>query len=69
MRAAERGKEVVQHVAVRQIYDGHTGAPLETIAVEHVVVSQGQIEQTALLDSWRIAIVVFGSGRRYRYQV
>lgn len=39
VRAAERGKKVVQGIFARQVNDGQAGAPLIVVAVKNVVVT------------------------------
>ena len=56
VRPAERGKEVVENVVVRKVDDRETGAPLVTVAVEEIVVSQG-----GLLGA--------GAGRNYSWRL
>ena len=44
VRAAEGGEEVVESVFVGQVDDGEAEAPLVAVAIEQVVVADGQIE-------------------------
>src|SRR6202161_601953 len=61
VRAAECGEEVVQSVFVGKVHDGEAEAPLVAIAVEEVVVADGQVEQVPRSDARRILVVVFGA--------
>lgn len=61
MRTAERRKEVVQGFLVGQVDDREAQAPLVTIAVEEVVVADGQVEKVPRCDARRILIVVLGA--------
>lgn len=45
VRAAERGKEVVQRVLVRQIDHREADAPFVPVAVEQVVVAHREVKQ------------------------
>lgn len=45
VRSAEGRKEVIKGHCVRQIDDFQAGAPLETVAVKEVVMSDGDIKQ------------------------
>jgi hypothetical protein len=63
--SAEGGKEVVQHVVVRQVDHGQLRTHFVFIAVEQVVVSDGDIEEVARRNSLRIMIIVFFEGGRY----
>ena len=65
MRAAEGGEEVVHGVLVCYVDRCEPDAPLVAIAVEQVVVPDGDVEQVARLHARRIAIVVFGTLQRY----
>ncbi len=47
MRAAERREKVVQRVLVAEVDRGETSAPLVAIAVEQIVVADGEVEQIA----------------------
>ena len=47
VRAAEGGKEVVQRIFVGQVDDGELSAPLVSVAVKQIVVSDRKIEQVA----------------------
>ncbi len=62
MCSAEGGKEVVQSIFVQQIYDGESNAPLVFVAVEYVVMPDGQIKEIARGDARGIVIVVLSAG-------
>src|SRR5260370_22509680 len=68
MRAAERGEEIVEDIAVGQIDYFHASAELVAITVEmvEVIIANRQIEQIALLDARWIMVVVLLVGRRNR---
>ena len=68
VRAAERRQKVIQRYFVRQIYDRQPRTPLEPIAMEDVIVANGQVKQIAWLGARRIVIVIFLPGRRYLYE-
>ena len=63
VRAAERGEEVVQRFFVGQIDHREAQAPLVAVAVEEIVMADGQVEQIARRNSRRILVVVLGSVR------
>ena len=65
VRAAERGKEVVERSLVCQIDDCETQTPLVTISVEHVVIAHAGIKQVPRGNALRIVVVVFLTGSRY----
>ena len=65
MRAAKRGKKVVEHVAIGDVNGGELQANFVFISVEQVIVSDGEIEQVEWRDTLRIVIVVLGSGCRH----
>jgi hypothetical protein len=59
--AAEGRQKVVQRRLVCQIDDRESQAPLVAVAMEKVIVADGNVKQMARLDSWGIVVVVFGS--------
>jgi len=65
VRAAEGGEEVVHGVLIADIDRSEPDAPLVAIAVEQVVVPDGDVEQIARLHARRVAIVVLGPRSRY----
>ncbi len=65
MRSAERGKEIVECLFVRQIDNFQAGAPLIPVGIKQVVISQGDVEQVARLNSLRIVVVIFRPGQRH----
>src|ERR1019366_3780364 len=62
---AARGQEVVKRGLVHHVDDGHTRAPFVPVAMEEVVLAQGEIKEVARLDPLRIVVVVFGVWSRY----
>ena len=68
VRSAKRRREVVKRNPVRQIDRAELHAPLVSIAMENVVVTNGEIEQIAGRDARRIVIGVLRPGRRNRNQ-
>ena len=62
VRSAESGKEVVERLLVGQVDHGQAGAPLVLVAVEEIVVADGDVEQAARRDARRVVVVVFGAG-------
>jgi hypothetical protein len=58
VRSAERRKEIVERLFVRQIDHRHAGAPFVSFAMETVVMAHGDVEQVARLDALRIVIVI-----------
>ena len=71
VRAAEGGKEVVQRVFVCQIDRRQLQADSVTVVVEmtQMVISNGEIEETAVLNAGGMMIIVFCAGRRNVDQV
>lgn len=65
MRAAERGKEVVQCDFVREVDRRELQAPFETITAKQVVLSHAQIEQIAWLYPHGIVVIILRSRRWY----
>ena len=61
VRAAEGREEVIQRFLVGQVDDGEAQAPLVAVAVEEIVVADGEIEEIARCDARRILVVVFGA--------
>jgi len=59
--AAERGQEVVQRRLVCEVDDRESQAPLVAVAMEKVIVADGNVKQMARLNSRWIVVVVFGS--------
>ena len=60
MRAAEGRKEVVENIFVGQVDDRKAQAHLVAVAIQQVVMADGQIEQVTGLNALRIVVVVFG---------
>ena len=60
---AERGKEIVKHVGVRQVNDLELCAPAISIAVKQIIVPDRKIEQITRGDARRIVVVILGSRR------
>ena len=65
MRAAEGRKEVVENIFVGQVDDRKAQAHLVAVAIQQVVMADGQIEQVTGLNALRIVVVVFGIGGGY----
>ncbi len=61
VRSAKRGEKVVERFLVGDIDDRHSRAPPKAIAVKQVVVSQGNVEQIARRDAWRVLVIVLGA--------
>lgn len=68
MRAAERGKEIVQRVLVRQIHCRQLQAHLVPLSVKQIVVSDRKIEQVPRRNPRRILVGILGPGRWNRGQ-
>ena len=62
MGAAEGGEEIIESVSIGQVDDRETQTPLVTVAVEQVVVANGQVKEMAGRNARRISVVIFGSG-------
>lgn len=61
VRSRKRRKEVIESVLVGQVDSSNPKADLAFIAMEEVVFTKCDVEQTALLNAGRIVIVVFCS--------
>lgn len=61
MGSTESGEEIIERVVVGQIDNGELSAPLVFISVQQVIVSDGEVEQIALLNARRLVIVVFSA--------
>src|SRR5215470_15558652 len=59
VRSAECAQEVVQRFFVRQIDHCEAQAPFVAVAMEQIVVANGQVEKIAGGDARRILVVVF----------
>ena len=64
MRSAERRKEVVECVLVRDIDGGEPQTPLSLVAIEEVVVADGRVEQASRRDARGVLVVVLSIGSR-----
>ena len=69
MRSAERAQEVVKRLFVGQVDYRKTKAPFVTIAMEQIVVADGEVEQVARRNARRILVVVFRAICRNRNAV
>src|SRR5271166_4207823 len=58
MRAAEGRKKVVQRVLVGDVDGRQLQADFVLVAMKHIVVSHGNVEETARRNAWRILVVV-----------
>ena len=65
MRSAEGGQEIVERHFVGQVDGREPQAPLVTVAMEEVIISDAGIEQVARVDARRIVIVILRSRWRY----
>src|SRR5262245_53749418 len=63
VRSAESGEEIVESARVRHVDYGEASAPLVLIAAEKIVVADGDVEEVALRDARRVAVVVFSPRR------
>ena len=61
VRSTEGRKEIVKRVFIGQINNRQTGTPLILVALENVVVPNGNIEEIAGCDAGRIVVVVLGA--------
>src|ERR1700674_5485302 len=61
VRAAKRGKEVVQRFLVRYIDGRDAQAPLVAVTMEQVVLAYAHVKQVARRDSRWILVVIFGA--------
>jgi len=65
VRPAEGRKEVIERRFIGYVDGGEGETPFVMVAFEQVVVAHRNVKQTPRRDARRIAVVVFGSGRRY----
>jgi len=65
VRATEGGEEVVERIVVREVDHFHTSAPLETVAMEDVVIAHREIEETSRLDAGWVFIIILRIWCRY----
>src|ERR1035437_3581027 len=71
VRPRERGEEVVERVLVADVDDGERrgeGALVGSLAVQQVVLADGQVEQVARRDAGWVVVVVLGVGSGVREQ-
>ena len=68
MRAAKGGQKVIERIIVREVDYRDLCTPFVFIAMEDVVMPDGEIEEMTRCNPGRIVIVVFGTGRRYADQ-
>ena len=61
MCAAERRQKVVQRVVVPNVDEVHLRAPLVSVALEKIVITDGEIEEVAVRSTGRIVVVILGS--------
>jgi hypothetical protein len=64
VRAAKRGKEIIEHYFVRQVDDRETQAPLVAISVKQIVVADAGIEEVPRQHALRIVVIIFRTWRR-----
>ena len=60
VRAAERGKEVVECVFIRDVDDGQLRAHFVLIPAEQVIVSHTKVEKTPGRDALGVVVVILG---------
>jgi len=68
VRAAKRREKVVQRIFISEVDDRQTSAPLMTIAVEQIIVTNGDVEHMPRGDTRRIVVIILSSWRRYLYE-
>src|ERR1035437_1613562 len=68
MRPAEGGKEVVEGVLVGYVDGGEPQAHLVLVALEYVVMPDGDVEQIPRCDPRRILVIILGIRRRHLQQ-
>ena len=68
VRAAKRREKVVQRIFISEVDDRQTSAPLMTIAVEQIIVANGDIKHIPRGDTRRIVVIILSSWRRYLYE-
>ena len=68
MRAAERRQEVVKRVGIRDIDRCELQAHFVSVALQQVVIANGDVEHMPRSDPWRILVVILRSGSRYLHQ-
>ena len=66
--SAERRKEIVESVFVRDVDGGEPQAPFALLASEEIVVADGGVEETSRRDARWVLVVVLCVGRRDAYQ-
>lgn len=59
MGSAERGKKVVQSIFIRHVDNLNLSAPLVTVAMKQIVVTNSNVEQVSWGDAGRIVIGIF----------
>ena len=62
VRAAEGGQEIVESSFVGQVYDGEAEAPLVAVAVEKIVMADGQVKKVPRLNARRTLVVILLAG-------
>src|SRR5271154_6640839 len=69
VRAAEGGEEVIESVLVGDVDACETEAPFVFIAIEEIVLADRGVEEAALLNAWRVLVVVLSTRSRNRHKV
>src|SRR5580658_6010345 len=65
VRPAERRKEVIQRLFIRDVDDRESSAHLVLVSVEKIVVADGEIEEVSLRNARRILVIVLAIRRRH----
>src|ERR1700723_3366743 len=68
VRATEGGEEVIECVFVGDVDASEAEAPFVFIAIEEIVLADGEIEEAALLNAGRMMVVILRSGCRDGYK-
>ena len=67
--SAERRKEIVESVFVRDVDGGEPQAPFALLASEEIVVADGGVEQASRRDARWVLVIVLGVGSRNANEV
>jgi hypothetical protein len=62
VRPAERGKEVVERVHVRDVDGGELQAPFVAVTAEEVAITDGHVKKVSRGNTGRVLVITLGTG-------
>lgn len=69
MRSAKCRQEIIESILVRHVDDRQPSAPLESVAVEDVVIADRKVEKVSGLNARWVAVVVLSAWGWYFHEV